>query len=590
MNKPVHSKPYDSRRDFDGQPRLVLIASIAAAVGALSTVTADLLLHAIRFFTNLFFFQTLSTQFTSPAGNTLGAWVIAIPVIGGVVIGLIARYGSEQIRGHGIPEAIEAILFKKSTMSPKVALLKPLASGIAIGSGGPFGAEGPIIMTGGAVGSLIAQHFHLSGAERKALLVAGAVAGMTAVFGTPIAALLLAVELLLFELRPRSLAPVAVACAVAGFLRPLLIESGPLFPLQTQVLAPSALLSCLLAGLLCGALAWLLSTTLYRVEDAFHKLPLHWMWWPALGGLAVGIGGYLQPRALGVGYDVIADLLHNHLAAGVIAGLLLVKAVIWLIALGSGTSGGVLAPLLMLGAGLGALLGPYLPGGDPAVWPLVFMAATLGGMMRAPVMSVIFAFELTQDANALLPVLAASTVAYGFTVIVMHRSILTEKIARRGHHIYREYGIDPMERHSVAEVMTAAPMSIPAETSIADALASHFHGQQRHRAFPVTRDGVLVGMLDRQGISASARGAHARTVGELFGVNLPVMALADETCRALATRLAVHELERLPVVSDAHSRRLIGIVSRSDLIKPALSLHAEELERQTVRRLWPGRR
>jgi H+/Cl- antiporter ClcA len=577
---------YDNRRDFDGQARLVLIASIAAAVGALSTVTADLLLHAIRFFTNLFFFQTLSTQFTSPATHTLGAWVIVVPVIGGIIIGLIARYGSEQIRGHGIPEAIEAIMFKKSTMSPKVAVLKPLASGIAIGSGGPFGAEGPIIMTGGAVGSLIAQHFHLSAAERKALLVAGAVAGMTAVFGTPIAALLLAVELLLFELRPRSLAPVAVACAVAGFLRPLLIESGPLFPLQTQVLPPSALISCLVAGLLCGALAWGLSTSLYRIEDAFHKLPIHWMWWPALGGLAVGIGGYLQPRALGVGYDVIADLLHNHMAAGVIAGLLLVKAVIWLIALGSGTSGGVLAPLLMLGAGLGALLGPYLPGGEPAVWPLVFMAATLGGMMRAPVMAVVFAFELTHDANAMLPVLAASVVSYAFTVIVMHRSILTEKIARRGHHIYREYGIDPMERHSVAEVMSHDPLSIPAEATIAEALASHFNAHQRHRAFPVTRDGALVGMLDREAITESARATSAQTVGDLFGVNLPIMALADETCRSLATRLAVHKLERLPVVSDARSRRLIGIVSRSDLIKPALSLHAEELERQTVRRLW----
>lgn len=580
----MNKNTYDSRRDFDGSARLLMIGALAAVVGALSTLTADLLLHAIRFFTNLFFFQKLSTAFTSPATNTLGAWVIAVPVVGGLIIGLIARYGAEQIRGHGIPEAIEAILFKNSTMSPKVAVLKPLASGIAIGSGGPFGAEGPIIMTGGAVGSLLAQHFHLSGAERKTLLVAGAVAGMTAVFGTPIAALLLAVELLLFELRPRSLAPVAVACAVAGFMRPLLIESGPLFPLHTAALPPSALISCLIGGVLCGALAWLLSTALYRVEDGFHKLPLHWMWWPALGGLAVGIGGYLQPRALGVGYDVIADLLNNHLAAGVIASLLVVKAVIWLLALGSGTSGGVLAPLLMLGAGLGALVGPYLPGGEPAVWPLVFMAATLGGMMRAPVMAVVFAFELTHDVNALLPVLATATVAYGFTVITMHRSILTEKIARRGHHIYREYGVDPMERHSVAEVMTPAPASIDAGQTIAGVLDSHFGVQQRHRAYPVTRDGALLGMLDRAAI-AEAR-AEAVRVGDLFGVNLPIFALADETCRALATRLAVHQLERLPVVDDAANRRLIGIVSRSDLIKPALSLHAEELTRQTVRQVW----
>jgi H+/Cl- antiporter ClcA len=566
---------YDSRRDFDGQSRLLLIASIAAVVGALSTVTADLLLHAIRFFTNLFFFQKFSTEFTSPATHTLGAWVIAVPVIGGLVIGLIARYGSEAIRGHGIPEAIEAILFKKSTMSPKVAVLKPLASGIAIGSGGPFGAEGPIIMTGGAVGSLIAQHFHLSAAERKALLVAGAVAGMTAVFGTPIAAVLLAVELLLFELRPRSLAPVAVACAVAGFLRPLLIESGPLFPLHTAVLPPSALISCLVAGLLCGALAWLLSTSLYRVEDAFHKLPVHWMWWPAIGGLAVGIGGCFQPRALGVGYDVIADLLNNHMAATAILSLLVVKAVIWLLALGSGTSGGVLAPLLMLGAGLGALLGPYLPGGEPAVWPLVFMAATLGGMMRAPVMAVVFAFELTHDVNALLPVLATATVAYAFTVMTMHRSILTEKIARRGHHIYREYGIDPMERHSVAEVMTSTVETIDADELIANVVL-------KHHAHPVVRDGALVGMLDRKGL-ASKPGAVR--VSELFGVNVPIVALADETCRTLATRLAVHNVGRLPVVADMQTRRLVGIVSHRDLLKPALGLHAEELERQTVRRV-----
>ena len=418
---------YDTRRDFDGQARLILISGLAVVVGALSTVTAWVLLRAIHFFSNLFFFQKFSTGFTSPAGHALGIWVIVVPVLGGLVIGLIARYGTEQIRGHGIPEAIEAILFKKSLMSPKVAVLKPLASAIAIGSGGPFGAEGPIIMTGGAVGSLLAQHFHLSAAERKTLLVAGAVAGMTAVFGTPVAALLLAVELLLFELRPRSLAPVAIACVIAGFLRPALIDSGPLFPLQSAALPPSALLSCLIAGLLCGALAWLLSTSLYRVEDLFHRLPCHWMWWPAIGGLAVGIGGYFQPRALGVGYDVIADLLHNHIAAGALLALLAVKAVIWLLALGSGTSGGVLAPLLMLGAGLGALLGPYLPGNEPAIWPLVFMAATLGGMMRAPIMAVAFAFELTHDVNALLPVMAASAVAYAFTVTTMHRSILTEK-------------------------------------------------------------------------------------------------------------------------------------------------------------------
>jgi CBS domain-containing protein len=411
---------------------------------------------------------------------------------------------------------------------------------------------------------------------------------MTAVFGTPVAALLLAVELLLFELRPRSLLPVAVACAVAGVLRPLIMEGGALFPLQTLPMQPLGLLSCLVAGLLCGALAWLMSTVLYKVEDAFHRLPVHWMWWPAIGGLAVGIGGFFQPRALGVGYDVIADLLHNHIGAGVLAGLLLAKMVMWLIALGSGTSGGVLAPLLMLGAGLGAVMAPYLPGGEPAVWPLVFMAATLGGMMRAPIMAVVFAFELTQDTNALLPVLAASVVAYGFTVLTMQRSILTEKIARRGYHIYREYGIDPLERHNVAEVMTADPVSIDAAATLADVLVSHFGEGQRHRAFPVTRAGVLVGMLDRAALAAAEQAGGKRLVGELYGLNIPVVALAAETCRSVATRLAVHELERLPVVDDAKSRRLVGLVSRSDLIKASLTLHEEEHHRQAFRRIRIG--
>jgi H+/Cl- antiporter ClcA len=312
------------RGDFALDARLIRITLIAAVIGAMGTVAARALLELIHLFTNLFFFQTLSLADRTPAAHTLGAGVIIVPVIGGVLIGLMARYGSEKIRGHGIPEAIEAILFGKSLMTAKVAILKPLSSGIVIGSGGPFGAEGPIIMTGGAIGSLLAQHFHLSAAERKTLLVSGATAGMTAVFGTPVAAVLLAVELLLFELRPRSLLPVAVACAVAGFARPLLVGSGPMFPLETAAPGPLALLSCVVVGLACGALSATLSLSLYKVEDFFGKLPIHWMWWPAIGGLAVGIGGYLEPRALGVGYDVIGDLLHNRLALDVAVALLAV--------------------------------------------------------------------------------------------------------------------------------------------------------------------------------------------------------------------------------------------------------------------------
>ncbi|WP_309491401.1 chloride channel protein [Trinickia mobilis] len=510
-------------------------------------------------------------------------------MIGGLVVGLIARFGSEQIRGHGIPEAIEAILFGKSKMSPKVAVLKPLASAIAIGSGGPFGAEGPIIMTGGAIGSLVAQYFHLSSAERKALLVAGAVAGMTAVFGTPVAAVLLAIELLLFELRPRSLLPVAIACAVAGFTRPLLLGSGPLFPLHTMPLGPIGIVSSAIAGLIAGALSWGLSTWLYKVEDLFGKLPIHWMWWPALGAIVVGIGGYCQPRALGVGYDVIGDLLQNHLAVHAVISIVLVKAVIWVIALASGTSGGVLAPLLMMGAGVGALAAPYMPGGDPAVWPLIFMAAALGGMMRAPVMAAVFAFELTGDANALLPLLAAAAVAYGFTVLFMRRSILTEKIARRGYHIYREYSIDPLERHYVDEVMTRAAQTIDAKTTVADVLRDYFGSSQKYRAYPVVASGILVGMADRTLLDRIPPGKTDTPIGSFFAQGRPEIALPGETCRNVAARLAITGLDRVPVVEDENTFRLLGIVSRHDLVKPSLSVFTEERELEQFRRVWVPR-
>jgi H+/Cl- antiporter ClcA/CBS domain-containing protein len=574
-----------SRGDFALNARLTWIAALAAVIGVLATLAAVLLLDLIRLFTNLFFFQTLSIANRSPADNTLGPWVIVVPVIGGLLVGMLARFGSEKIRGHGIPEAIEAILFGKSKMSAKVAVLKPLSSGIVIGSGGPFGAEGPIIMTGGAIGSLFSQYFHLTAAERKALLVAGATAGMTAVFGTPVAAVLLAVELLLFELRPRSLLPVALACAVAGFVRPLVMTPGPLFPLDTPAADLWALPSCIVAGLACGLLSTTLSASLYAVEDAFAKLPVHWSWWPAIGGIAVGVGGYFEPRALGVGYDVIGDLLHNQILMQGALALVAVKAVIWVLALGSGTSGGILAPLLIMGAGVGVLLGHVLPGADPLLWPLVCMAATLAGVMRAPLTATIFAFGLTRDANALLPLLATSAVSYGFTVLTMRRSILTEKIARRGYHIYREYGVDPLERQFVDEVMTRDVVTIDAGARADETLARFFGAGQAHRAFPVVRDGIAVGVLDRATLAAAVARDPAAPIGAVVADQRAIVALPDESCRLVASRLALNHLERLPVVADLASMRLVGVVARSDLVKPRLGHIEEEETRERLRRV-----
>lgn len=579
------------KRDFSANARLPGIFALAAAIGMVSTLAAYVLLNLIHLFTNLFFFGSLSFVERSPATNTLGLWVIGVPVIGGLIVGLMARYGSEKIRGHGIPEAIEAILFGKSKMSPKVAVLKPLSSGIVIGSGGPFGAEGPIIMTGGALGSLIAQCVKVTSAERKTLLVAGAAAGMTAVFGTPVAAVLLAVELLLFEWRPRSFLPVAVACAVAGFARALFFGTGPLFPLETAAPDGWSLVSCVIAGLLSGALASGLSAALYKTEDLFGKLPIHWMWWPALGGVVVGIGGWLEPRALGVGYDVIGDLLHQHIALQIALLLLAVKAVMWVVALGSGTSGGVLAPLLMLGAGLGTVLSHWLPGNQPALWPLVCMAATLGATLGAPLTAIVFAFGLTHDSNALLPLLTATLVAHGFSTVVMRRSIMTEKIARRGYHIYREYGVDPLERHYVDEVMTSTVESIDAGTTVGATLQEFFGASQVRRAYPVVRDGAVLGIVDRTFLERFSREdealKRATILANVFGQVTPAFALPSETCRLVATRLAVHGLERLPVVADRKTMRLVGVVSRSDLIKPSLSHFEEEHKRERFRRLTP---
>lgn len=577
-----HHASVTGKRDYAADKRLLLISVIAVGIGICSTLAADVLLNLIRFFTNLFFFQRLSLADALPAQHTLGAWVIALPVVGGLIVGIMARYGSEKIRGHGIPEAIEAILFGKSKMSPKVALLKPLSSGVVIGSGGPFGAEGPIIMTGGSLGSLIAQFFHLSAGERKTLLVAGACAGMTAIFGTPVAALLLAVELMLFEFRPRSLLPVALACAVAGFLRPLLLEAGPLFPLHTAPATLPALGSCVVAGLLCGVLSAALTHALYKMEDLFAKLPLHWMWWPALGGIAVGIGGYFQPRALGIGYDVIGDLLNNHLALSVALSLLAAKMVMWVVALGSGTSGGVLAPLLMMGAGLGIALAPFLPGATPSLWALVCMAGVLGAVLGAPLTAVVFAFGLTHDSEALLPLLLTTVVSYGFNVLTMRRSIMTEKIARRGFHIYREYSVDPLERKHVIDLMSREVVSIDIELAVTEARQRYFGPDQKHRCFPLVNEGRLVGMIDRHALRDMP--ASAGVCGDLVRLEeKPIVAFAEETVRIVAARMAAYRLERLPVVDHPECMRLIGIISRSDILKSSEDIFVEEMVRERLR-------
>ena len=591
MEKAKPSKSWEVLGDFTTTSRLLPISALALGIGVVASFVALALLRLIGLFTNLFYFGRWSTGLVSPAGNHLGIFSVLVPIGGALIIGLMARYGSERIRGHGIPEAIEAILINGSRVEPKVALLKPISSAISIGSGGPFGAEGPIIMTGGAFGSMIAQLFHLTSAERKTLLVAGAAAGMSATFAAPVASALLAVELLLFEWKPRSLIPVALASAIAAVLRRYLLGFGPLFPVPEHPLfiGVNGLLGCVLVGVLAGALSALLTMSVYAAEDAFQHLPIHWMWWPAIGGLAIGLGGLIFPQALGVGYDTIGALLQGSVTTHVILGVLLVKWFIWAVSLGSGTSGGVLAPLLMMGGALGGLEAMFLPNEGAGFWPLISMGAVLGGTMRSPFTSIVFAFELTHDSNVFLPLLIGTVISHGFTVLTLKRSILTEKVARRGFHLSREYAVDPLEILFVREVMRTAVVVLDASSTVGEIQESlRAEHKQSQRLLPVVdRNARLVGVLTRKDIrdqvEQNGAGALSRPLRELVR-KVAIHAYPDEPLRVVVYRMAEKGFTRLPII-ERGSDRFLGLISLDDLLKARGRNLEEERTRERVLKL-----
>jgi chloride channel protein, CIC family len=577
-------------RDFTADGRVVVLSVMALVVGTFGAVAAWCLLHLINFVTSIAYFGELSTAHTTPVGSPLGLAAALIPVAGCIVVGLMARYGSERIRGHGIPEAIEAILIGRSRIDGKVAVLKPLSSAISIGTGGPFGAEGPIIMTGGALGSLFAQLFNLSPAERKTLLVAGAAAGMSATFGTPIAAMLLAVELLLFEWKPRSFVPVAVAATVAEVWRAWDLGAGPLFPMAASpVLGPVGLLLCAGVGLVGGLASGVLTGMVYKSEDLFQRLPIHWMWWPMLGGVIIGLGGLIEPHALGVGYDNIAALLKGSVGNPEALRLLLVKSVIWAVALGSGTSGGVLAPLLIMGGVVGRLLGSVLPLGNAPLWALLGMAAMMGGTMRAPLTGLLFALELTHNFDAMLPLVFACTTAYATTVLILKRSILTEKIARRGYHITREYSIDPFELMFVREIMASPVDTLPAHMTVADVVQFFTapNAPRRHKSYPVVEDsGKVVGMVSRtDALRWMVEGKRAvGTVGEQLAGRELIIGYEDEPVGRLADRMAESQMGRIPILRRSDSA-LVGLVARRDILRVRAAVNSAERDRQALIRV-----
>jgi chloride channel protein, CIC family len=576
--------------DFTTDGRVLLLSGMAVLIGAMSSVVAYVLVWLINLFTNIFYYQRFSSQPATPAGNHLGIWAVFVPAVGGLIIGLMARFGSEKIRGHGIPEALEAILIGSSRMDPKVAVLKPISSAISIGTGGPFGAEGPIIMTGGAFGSLFAQFFHLTAAERKTLLVAGAAAGMAAIFAAPVAAVLLAVELLLFEWKPRSFIPVALAAAVAGALRVPFLGAGPIFPVQPHAaLDGTGLLIACLVGIAAGLASGILTVLVYFFEDLFQKLPIHWMWWPILGGLAVGIGGLVDPRVLGVGYGVIHQLLQGDIIGVTVLSLLIIKAMVWSIALGSGTSGGVLAPLLIMGGALGAFLSRWIPYGDAGLWALIGMAAMMGGTMRSPLTSMVFVLELTHDLSVLPGLLIACIAADAVTVLLMRRSILTEKVARHGHHIMREYIVDPFELMRVEEVMDKNPVTIPAALTVAEISERIARGDPhlaRRQGTPITDEqGKLVGIITRSDlVRALEKEPEGKlTVLEAGSSNL-ILTYPDEPLKDAVTKMIRNEIGRLPVVSRDDPHQLLGYLGRTGLLEARLrKLQEEELRERRWR-------
>ncbi|HZU10951.1 MAG TPA: chloride channel protein [Pseudacidobacterium sp.] len=586
-------------RDFTADPRMLVLSGLALILGAAGAALAYLLLHLIYVATNLFYFHRLSWQFISPAANRLHWLAIFIPVIGGIIIGFMARYGSDKIRGHGMPEAIEAILINGAKVDGKVAVFKPLSAAIAIGSGGPFGAEGPIIMTAGSVGSLIGQLFRLSDAERTTMLVAGAAAGMTGVFSTPLSAVLLAVELLLFEWRPRSLVPVAVAATTAGVLRRHLLGPGPLFPmpLYSMTVGPRMVVAALILGVVGGVAALLLSRAVYASEDFFEEhLPVHWMWWPAIGGVVIGIGGLIFPRALGTGYDVIDSLISGNTAWQLIAGVLIVKSIIWAFSLGSGTSGGILAPLLMIGGALGALLGHGLPFIQVGAWPLVGMAAVLSGAIGCPLTAAALSMELTHNYGLMLPLLAASVAAHAFTVLFQKRSILTERLSRRGYHLSREYSVDPLEIMTVSQVMRSSVVALPVDARIADAKrwiedrrspdkmpeAGDMRSRRGQRLYPVVEaNGKLAGIVTRRMLEYFAE-SHPPDAPLPF--TAAEVAYPDETLRAVAERMAALRVFALPVVEPG-TGKVTGILSLEDMLQARFRSHERETRLERVRRL-----
>lgn len=575
------------------QFRLVMISFLAAGIGLLAGGIAFLLYKLIGLFTNIAFYGHFSAVFMSPRYNHLGIWVILIPVIGGLIVGVMAKYGSSKIKGHGIPEAMEAVLVNRSRIQPRVAILKPISAAIAIGTGGPFGAEGPIIQTGGAVGSLIGQVLHTTASERKVLLACGAAAGMSATFNTPIAGVILAIELLLFEFKSRSFIPLVIASTLATAVHMQLLGGGPMFHVAAMEFdIPRGLPFYLLLGGLCGLAAVGFTRLLYWTEDLFEKLPIDELWWPAIGALGLGIIGYFVPRVFGVGYDTIGDILNANLALSVLVVVMLAKSAALVISLGSGTSGGLLAPMFMSGAAMGGafamVLNKIIPSAhlSPGAFALVAMGAVFGAASRATFAFIIFAFEITRDYNSVLPLMLVSVIADGIAMLLMPRaSIMTEKLRRRGLRIPHEYEADVLYHMTVSQTMDQDFPSVPAAMKIGDLAERIARGEPQvsghHGLIILDEQGKLAGVITRGDVMRALDKDPSGGISVLdAGWRDVVVTYPDEGLQEASEKMLRYNIGRLPVVERNDEKNVVGYLGRPGIMAARLHRFHDEYVRE----------
>ena len=569
-----------------GEPahfRMVLVSFLAGGVGLVAGLVAFILYKLIGLFTNIFFYHRFVTEFVSARQNHLGFWVILVPVIGGLAVGVMAKYGTSKIKGHGIPEAMEAVLVNRSRIAPRVALLKPISAAIAIGTGGPFGAEGPIIQTGGAIGSLVGQVLHTTASERKVLLACGAAAGMSATFNTPIAGVILAIELLLFEFKARSFIPLVIASTLATAVHMQLLGAGPMFKVTAMDFGiPHALPFYILLGLVCGLAAVGFSKLLYWTEDQFEKLPVDELWWPAIGALGLGIIGYFVPRVLGVGYDTISDVLNANLAWKLLIVVMVAKAIALVISLGSGTSGGLLAPMFMSSAALGGVFALGIDRVFPAAnlsagaFALVAMGAVFGAASRATFTFIIFAFEITRDYNSVLPLMLVSVIADGIAMLLMPKaSIMTEKLARRGLHIHQEYEADALRQIMVSETMDKDVPKVISDMKVvefAERIARRDPEVSQHQGVLILDpEGKLAGIITRGDVmrALDKDPSGVMTVLEA-GTRNVIVTYPNELLHDASAKMLRNGIGRLPVVDRADQTRVLGYLGRPGIMAARL--------------------